>query len=137
MKNKIVLDFCIWDFDDITPEVITQILDIQPVQVYIKGQKTRPNLALINEQNGWRMTSGLDEYTSFEEQMNSLLDILEQKHELLKPLCDKYICEFSCALFIAKSRKESTPWVHLNSRYNRFIKELNIEFDIDIYLLPG
>jgi hypothetical protein len=27
--------------------------------------------------------------------------------------------------------------VHLDARYNRLIKELNIEFDVDLYCLPN
>ncbi|PWG82123.1 DUF4279 domain-containing protein [Pararcticibacter amylolyticus] len=53
---------------------------------------------------------------------------------LFKPLCEKYECEFSCALFVYFGNGESTPWVHLNSRYNKLIKELDIEFDIDLYV---
>jgi hypothetical protein len=68
--------------------------------------------------------------------MNALLDIIEPKLDLFKLFGPKYYCEFSCALFISYDNEESTPWVHLNSRYNRLIKELNAEFDVDIYRLP-
>jgi Domain of unknown function (DUF4279) len=71
---------------------------------------------------------------SFEDQMNSLLDIFEPRVEILKPLCSKYDCEFSCGLFVYRDNGESTPSVHLNGRYNNFIKELNVEFDVDLYV---
>jgi len=137
MKNEVVLDFCIWGFEDITPDHITEALGIQPVKVYIKGQKTNPKLVKVAKRNGWRMGSGLDKYASFEDQMKTMLDIIECKIELFRPFCEKYYCEFSCAIFIRYDNEESTPWVHLDSRYNRLIKDLNIEFDFDLYCLPN
>ena len=137
MKNKVFLDFCIWRFEDITPDEITRRLSIQPIKVYVKGEKTNPKLAILAKENGWRMRPTLDQYASFENQMNAMLDIIESKIDLFRPFCEKYLCEFSCALYISYNSGESTPWVHLNSRYNKLIKELNIEFDVDIYGLPN
>ena len=83
------------------------------------------------------MGSGLDKYASFEEQMNAMLNIIEQKIDLFKTFSKKYYCEFSCAIYIRYDNDESTPSVHLGSNYNKLIKELNAEFDIDLYCLPN
>jgi len=83
------------------------------------------------------MGSGLDKYSSFDDQMNSLLDIIESKIDLFKPLCERYYCEFSCGIFVYFDNGESTPWVHLDKRYNEISKALNIEFDVDLYVLPA
>lgn len=138
MLNEVVLEFCIWDYDDISCDQITEMLGITPSRVYIKGQPMNRNFsARLAKKNGWRMGSTLEKYASFEEQLNNLLDILESKIQILKPICEKYYCEFSCAIFIRYNNDESTPWVHLNERYNKLIRELNIEFDIDLYCLPN
>jgi hypothetical protein len=137
MKNEVFLDFCIWGFEDITVDYITQTLGIQPTKVYIKGQKKNPKFTAVAKQNGWRMDSGLGKYASFEDQMKTILDIIESKIDLFRPFCEKYYCEFSCAIFIRYDNNESTPSVHLDARYNRLIKELNIEFDVDLYCLPN
>jgi hypothetical protein len=137
MKNEVVLDFCIWNFDDITPDYITETLGLQPARVYIKGQKTNPKFAAVAKQNGWRIGAGLDKYASFKDQMEVLVAIIESKIELFRPFCEKYYCEFSCAIFIRYDNDEGTPSVHLDARYNRLIKELNIEFDIDLCCLPN
>lgn len=42
MKNEVVLEFCIWDYDDITCEQITAMLEINPSRVYVKGQPMNP-----------------------------------------------------------------------------------------------
>lgn len=69
--------------------------------------------------------------------MNALLDLLEPKTDILKPICDKYYCEISCGMFIYFGNEESTPWVHLDARYNDLINKLNIELDLDMYVLPN
>jgi hypothetical protein len=137
MKNEVYLDFIIADFEDITHEDITQTLNINPAWVHVKGQKRNPKFAIISKNNVWSMSSGLDKYASFEDQMNAMLDVIESKIELFRPFCEKYYCEFSCAIYIRYDNEESTPWVHLNTRYNRLLKELNIEFDVDLYCLPN
>lgn len=137
MKNEVVLSFVIADFDDIGPEEITKALGIIPSRIYIKGQKKNPNFSGLSKRNRWIMGSSLDKYASFEEQMKAMLDVIESKIDLFRPFCEKYRCEFSCAIFLRYDNQESTPSVHLNSRYNRVVKELNIEFDVDLYCLPN
>jgi len=134
-RNRIVLDFGIWDFDDITHEDITQALGVQPVKKYIKGERVNANFLPLSKNNGWRMRSPCSEQDSFETQMNAMLDFFENKKSVLKEFSNKYYCEVSCALYIYTNTDESTPWVHLNSRYNKMLKDLNIEFDLDIILL--
>jgi len=135
MKNEVILDFCIWGFEDITPDHITQALGIQPTKVYIKGEKKNPQFAALAKKNGWRMNAGLDKYASFEDQMKALLDTIESRIDLFRPFCEKYYCEFACAVKVYYDNDESTPSLHLDVRYNRLAKELNIEFDVDLYCL--
>jgi hypothetical protein len=136
MKNEIIVSFCIWNFDDLTHDQISKSLGIMPDKIYVKGQKRNPNNPTGTaevKQNGWIVGSSLDKYSSFEDQMNSLLDIIEPKIGLFKPICEKYACEFSCAMFVYVGNDESTPAMHLDSRYNKVIKELKVEFDLDLY----
>ena len=138
-KNEIHLGFSIYGFNDITHEEITKLLGIQPSHQRIKGQiknPKNPNSPLI-EVNKWTMDSGLDRYSDFDSQLSKLLNVIESKIDLFKPICQKYQCEFSCGLFVYYNNGESTPWVHLDSRYNNVIRELNIEFDVDLYVLPN
>ncbi|MNS92744.1 hypothetical protein D3C86_1439770 [compost metagenome] len=138
-KNKIILSFSLLDFNDITPEEITQLLNVNPTKICVKGQRRNPKNpeSPLIKQNGWMIDSPLGQYASFEDQMNSLLDIIESKIDIFRALCKMYYCEFSCAIFMYLGNEESTPWVHLDSRYNELIKELNIEFDLDLYVFPN
>jgi hypothetical protein len=139
MKNEVYLDFTIAGFDDITHDEISQQLGVDPKHIYVKGAKKYPksSVSTFVKRNRWIMGSPLDKYSTFENQMNAMLDIIESKIDLFRPFCEKYYCEFSCAIFIRYNNEESTPSVHLDARYNRLIKELNIEFDVDLYCLPN
>ena len=135
-KNEVILGFSIIDFNDITHNEISQTLGVEASFVRVKGQKKNPrnpNSPLI-EVNKWMIDSGLDKYSDFDSQMDALLDIIESKYDLFKQFCEKYCCEFSCGIFVYFDNGESTPWVHLDSRYNKINKELNIEFDVDFYV---
>ena len=138
-QNEIHLSFNVWNFNDITHADISDALKLLPHKALVKGESrnpknTKPNSPKIKE-NGWLLDSNLGNYAPFEDQMNNLLDVLEPRIEILKPICLKYDCEFSCALYVYRDNGESTPWVHLDGRYNKFIKEVNVEFDLDLYVL--
>ena len=140
MRNEVFLEFKICDFEEITPDEISNKLGVKPTKVYVKGQKrnpTNPDGKAVFKNNVWVVDSGLDKYASFEQHMNAMLDIIEPRTNLFKPFCSKYYCEFACAIFIRYDNNESTPWIHLNERYNKLVKKLDIEFDIDLYCLPN
>jgi hypothetical protein len=135
-KNRVDLRLIIVDFEDITHEEITTLTGIKPNYVRIKGQPRNPKRidSPLWPNNLWSMDSGLGQYASFDDQMNTLLDMIEQRIDIFKMLNGKYEFEFACALIIYRDNGESTPSVHLDERYNKFIKMLNIEFDIDLYV---
>lgn len=136
MKNEIILDLRIFDFNDITHDELTMLIGLKPVKIHIKGDKKYPeklNSPLI-EKNNWFLGSGLDKHSSFDEQMNAMLDIIESKKDVFRSICKKYYCEFRCATTIYYGNKESVPWVYLGERYNAINKELKIAFDLDLYV---
>jgi len=134
-RNKVDLRLIICDFNDIDHAEITKLTGITPVYFRIKGEKRNPQNpdSPLWENNLWSMNSGLDEFADFDAQLTALLNIIESKIDVFKPLCLKYYSEFACAVFTYKNNDESTPWVHLGSRYNKIAAELNCEFDLDLY----
>lgn len=141
MKNRVYLNFTINDFDDITHDEISRKLGMNPYRIYVKGEKRNPNFTSAGpfwHMNRWIMASPLNEYSSFKDQINATLDIIEPKIDLFKPFCEKYRCEFNCAIYLAGYENgESEPSIYLDSRYNHLIKELDIGFDIDLYVFTN
>lgn len=122
-----------------THEEITEMVGIKPTEVFVKGAripKARSESA-VYKFNAWFLEAGLDKYADFEQQMNSLLDILEPKQAFLKPLSEKYKCAFSCMAKIYYDNGESTPSIHLDDRYNRFVNNVKADFDVDLYTPPN
>lgn len=140
MKHRVYLNFVIADFEDITHNEISNTLGMNPFRIYVKGEKRHPSFPSSGpfwRGNQWIMESPLDEYHSFEEQMNATLDIIEPKIDLFRAFCENYRCEFSCAVYLRFDNGESIPSIYLGSRYNQLIKKLNIGFDLDLYVLPN
>lgn len=135
LSNDLNLSFCIWDYEDITSEAISKKLDIQPYKIYIKGQRINPKFERLAKRNGWVYGTPYENKEDFKTQLDKILDILEPKIPILKEYAKKYNCEFSCAIFL-NNREESTPWIHFSKRYNAFIREVDAEFDFDIYYPP-
>ncbi len=129
-KNKVVLRFCVWGYNDITHEELTEMTGVVPYKTYTKGTKHDHANNIIKE-NGWIFESGMDD-SSFEIQMNAIINVIEEKITIFSAICEKYYCEFSCAVYL-RNQNESTPAIHLDARYNNLIKKLNIEFDLDLY----
>lgn len=138
MQNEIVLRFGIWGFTDITHDDITISMGINPSKIYVKGERKNPNskFPAFAKENGWLLEPS-DRYLPFEIQLKNLLQILESKVSIVKTYCSQYTCEISCAIFIYFENGESTPSIRLNSEYNKIIRELNLDFDFDIYCLPN
>jgi Domain of unknown function (DUF4279) len=137
MKHEVILRFCFWEFEDIMPDEITHFLGIEPYKIFIKGEQKDPKFPALSKHNGWLMDSSLDKYSSFEDQMESILNIIDSKIDLFKPLCEKYYSEFSCAIFLRFESEESKPAIHLDEKYNRINKIIKAEFDFDLYCLAN
>ncbi len=138
MQNEIILKFGIWGFTDINHDDITRSMGMNPSKIYVKGERKNPNpkFPALAKENGWLLEPS-NRYLPFEVQLQNLLQILESKIHIVKEYCFKYACEISCGVFIYFENGESTPSIHLNSEYNRIIRELNLSFDVDIYCLPN
>jgi hypothetical protein len=138
-KNRLILTFIIYDFDDLSHDEISQMVGIQPTFARSKGEKKNPGNpdSPLFKNNRWGIDSGIDQHSNFDDHMNALLDIIEPRLDILRSLCSKYYCEISCGMFVYFDNGESTPWVHLDARYNRINAALKMEFDLDLYVLPG
>lgn len=135
MKNKIILHFCIWKFNDITHDEITSRLALKPSIMHIKGQRRNPKFPMLAKENGWLLEADGGDECSFEEKMNFLMSFFKGREDILSEYGNKYYCEVSCVIYINVDAEESTPWVHLNRDQIAILNQLSIEFDVDIILV--
>jgi len=87
-RSRVDLRLVIIDFEDITHDDITNMLGINPTHTSVKGDKRSPNKpnSPLKTNNSWSMDSGLGQYASFEDQMSTLLDMIEQRIDVFKML---------------------------------------------------
>lgn len=137
MKHEIVLTLCFWGFEDITHEEISHELQVEPTKVQIKGKRKNPAFLPLAKENGWLLEISSNHFVLFEKQLNSLLDFVSTKKEKIKELSNKYTCEISCALYLRYGNEESIPSIHLGERYHSVFKDVNVQFDLDIFCLPN
>lgn len=129
--NRIRLSLCIWGFEDILHEDISKGIGFQPTKIHEKGKRLNPRYPKVAKENGWFLDYPGE--SSFKIQMDYFLDIIEKRRDFFSTITNKYLCEFSCLVQI-DNINESTPWIHLGSKFFDVLKGLKIEFDIDIYV---
>ena len=137
MKNYVDLALYIHDYDDITHQELTAMIGLQPIEVQVKGERRYPqhaNSIAVYNRNRWIYKPDLDQFASFDDQMDAIYEALIARTDVLKPLSEKYHFELSCAVFIYVDAEESTPSVHLDEKHTALAKELKFEFDVDIML---
>ncbi|GGH16493.1 DUF4279 domain-containing protein [Sphingobacterium alkalisoli] len=130
-KNYVNLSFCIWGYEDVSDMIISASLALKPQKVYTKGLLIDGDPPLLAEYNGWIFGMAFSNKDPFEVQMNKILDALEPKTSILKVYTQKYHCEFLGLIFL-NTREESAPWIHFDKRYNAFIRELDVKFNLNI-----
>lgn len=136
MKNKIVLRFCVWGFEDAYHEKLSNVIGLTPVKIYKKGKPKNPNFAALAKENGLVFQFSDNPYLSFEYQMKELMEGLSGRKEIIKDLSGKCYLELSCAVYIYFDNEESTPSIQLSPDYTELLSDLKITFDVDLYCLP-
>ncbi|MCC2597913.1 DUF4279 domain-containing protein [Sphingobacterium sp. FBM7-1] len=131
-NKEISISFTIRGYEDISHDDISDSLGLVPYKVYVKGEPMSPRSPREAKNNGWVYRVNYGKLRSFEGQLNGILDVLEPRIAKLKRYAQKYECEFSCAIFFSDEKPADTS-IQLNERYNNFIKEVDAEFDFDIY----
>lgn len=137
-SHEIYLSLRVARFDNISHEEITGLLSLQPTKIHKVGEPKNPLRpdGPTKKYNNWIYEVQCEKSTPFEIQMAHLLDIIEAKLDVFKTLSNQYTIEIRCAVYLHASSRESTPSIHLDSRYRNVLKEVNLEFDLDLYCEP-
>ncbi|UOQ97346.1 DUF4279 domain-containing protein [Hymenobacter sp. 5317J-9] len=137
MKNEIDVRLCFWEFEDLPPEAITEMLGVEPTKVMRQGEPRGPKGLRVWPYNGWVWEASADKSVPFEDQCTTVLDLLVAHRDAVLSFCHRCTPELSCALRVYVDNGESTPSVHLNTRYHALASEFNLSFDLDLYCMPN
>lgn len=118
-------------------EEISKAIGLAPTKIYVRGQKKNPKYSALAKENGWLFRPSDDSSLSFEDQFRILLEIIEDKTNILEVFSKKYYFEISCGVFIYFDNEESTPSIHIDSEQHKILSDHNVAFDVDLYCLPN
>lgn len=137
-KHEIYVSFGLFDFTEMTPDELTEFLDIKPVFIRTIGHPIKQGSTILADANAWKTESPLTAvsvHLPLKDKLDALISVLKPKKEQLKLLCDKHYSEFSFTLYIYTDSDESTPPVYLEKEQINFINYLGSECDFDIILV--
>lgn len=103
-----------------------------------KGDKLPYTENKFADENCWNMESPFskeNKYAPFEQHLDYMLDLLENKKELLWPICKDSNCELSFIIYHSVGEESYTPAIHFDIRFSKIAAYLNIALDIDLRIL--
>jgi hypothetical protein len=136
MKNEIQVDLRIMEFP-FHPDQITEMVGVQPTEIWLKGQRTLGSIGALLKENGWGLSSNCDRHAEFGEHIQSLIGQITPYIERFAQVSNQYYTELSCAVYIYYNNDESTPWLGFTKEEMRFFDQIGAAVDFDLYTLPG
>lgn len=130
-KTNVRVDFRIMG-EDYHPEVITNVLNIEPVRFWYKGDDIR-NTGNKRKYTGWIFSTGYDETLDINTQLSKLIKIFTPKVSLLLDLKKKYNLDYSIDI-ISIIENGNVPAAYLESKTIQFIANIDAMVDFDTYI---
>jgi hypothetical protein len=128
--NEIKVSLKIYDFE-CDASHISDILGIQPTNIWIKGEPRLPKAIILHECNGWIYKIIKNDVIYVEEMIDSLVNIFENRVDNFKKLPSE--CTFEISIF--GYLKKGKPAITFNKRAISFIHTIGAEIDFDLYEL--
>lgn len=140
MHYELVVEFSIVDFE-IHPNDISRLLGVIPQRQFQKGDLIDPKVGIHYKENGWVLSSKLNQNTELDDNLLDLLKIFKSNLSGFIEICNKYDSELSIMLTIYHQKnnneeEHNTPALHFDKEIIKLLAELNSEIDIDLYVLP-
>lgn len=118
------------DFD---PQNITKKLEILPTKTWKIGDIIHPKSTLKREYNGWVLESKLSKSNDLEDHIKSVFEQLQPVWNIVQEIGHNYDIEISCVIYT----DGEVPVIHLDKEIVNKSYQINVEIDIDLYVLPN
>jgi hypothetical protein len=129
MKNEISVYLVLAEFD-CDPNEVTAATGLQPEEVWRTGDQIG-RAARYREDNGWKVSSGIEKSVGLNEQVNALLNRIEPAQAFIAEFAKTCYLEIACVV----KAYEYAPEMHLERSTLQKIAQLGAETDIDFYCL--
>lgn len=131
MSTNVNVEFVITgDIFDIN--TITEKLEIQPTEQWIKGEKV-PNRKVVRKDTCWSYGLGEEDSLDIYNQLSKIINILNPRRDVLRGLKETFELEY---LFLVTINIENDvkPIISLKSPIIELMDDIGAEFDVDLYL---
>lgn len=130
-KTTVKAEFSICG-DVFDPNEITTLLQIEPMEIHLKGiisgTRKRPST-----ETSWSISTAKEESFDVDEQTRKLLSLLKNKTETLEKIKEKYDVTFIFSLLIEIENGEK-PSIYSSVETNQFLGSIGAESSIDLYI---
>lgn len=130
-KTTVKAEFSICG-DVFDPNEITALLQIEPMEVHVKGgisgTRKRPSA-----ETSWSIFTDKEESYDVDEQTRKLLSLMMHKLNCLKEIKERYGLTFIFSLLIEIENGEK-PSIYWSAETNRFLGNIGAESSIDLYI---
>jgi hypothetical protein len=128
MKHRLILD--IWGYkDDFNPNVLTELLNINPNKIIIKGEM---GPVKIRNYSGWQYELASNE-SEIDELFSNLIYTFSQKLEILNNLAKQYELNIQIS-YVFLVADNIIPPLFLNRHMIDFLHSINATIDYDGYI---
>ncbi len=121
--------------ENLIPDEISALLDKVPTKIWKTGDLISPRSTLRRKQNGWSLSSNVEDIYYLESHVKSIFEKLRSSWESLVNLCHLYDAEISCVVYVDVG--DSVPAIHFDQDTIQKVAELNAEIDVDLYYLEN
>lgn len=129
MKTNVNVEFNIIG-DYFNPDVVTQILNLEPTDSYIKGDMGR---YATKKETCWSIETGYYESFDISEQINLMLKTISEKKETLKRLKTQLDVEY-LFMIVINIEDNKGPAMIFESLIIEFANYIGAEIHVDYYI---
>lgn len=126
-----MIDFSIIG-EEFNPNVITEKLELEPTEQYMKGEKNKRNFE--RKETCWSISTDYIETLYISELIDELLYKLSSKKDILIHLKKEINLEFKFFIVI-NIENNIKPAIYLDKRIIEFANAIEAEFDFDLYIM--
>jgi hypothetical protein len=131
MNEEIHVYFGVINFNA-DPGVVTQAVGLDPHQAWRRGDPGPKGSRRTHDR--WEFRGASCAAASFEDQLDELLSILEQRHDRVRQVAGRFEAGICCT---ATYQETANPGFHLSESLIRRIAGLGLSCDFDLYMLGG
>lgn len=130
-KTTVKAEFSIYG-DNFDPNELTDLLEIQPMEVNLKGVITGTRKRPSTE-TSWSIYTKKEESYDVKEQIDKIVSILKDKIKLINGFKEKNEVSISLSLLIEVENDEK-PAIYWTPETNDFLGKIGAESSIEIYM---